>query len=461
ALSAAGAAEAPEADAPQVDALEAAMAEVTRPSLAKNKQGAALTPRPAPAAAASGAEAATAAAMTIYPGAREPIRVNADRLDRMIDAIGELGIAESMVSRLVREPARDPQALFRYTSILSKITRELQQVSMALRMVPVRSLFHKMARLVHNLSHLSGKQLELVTEGEDTELDRTLVNCVGEALVHMVRNSVDHGIERDAAARMEAGKPIVGRITLRAYNRGGSICVAISDDGRGLDRDAIYRKAVEKGLLPPGAVLTDAEVFRQIFVPGFSTQDEVTAISGRGVGMDVVRRNIERMHGHVDVESVPGKGTTFVLRVPLTLASIDGMVVGVGDERYIIPTSSIRRTVQLSQGSVVTVAGRGELLLDEGMELPLCRLREVLFSGARPPRTYEGIAMVVETEGRRMAFLVDNILEQQQIVIKSLGNVVRVAGIAGGTIMADGRVGLILDVAGLMEMVNGNGSAGI
>lgn len=383
---------------------------------------------------------------------REAIKVDAERLDRLVNLMGELVVAQAMVRQTV-ECGSDVTSSTRHRLVqLEKITRELQEISMSLRMVPLRSTFQKMARMVRDLSKKSGKPIDFVLRGEDTELDKTVVDLIGDPLMHMLRNSADHGIEANAAERRAAGKPERGRIELRAFHRGGSIYIEIEDDGRGLQRDAILAKAQERGLVDADALLTDREVWNLIFVPGFSTASAVTDVSGRGVGMDVVKRNIHALRGHVDIQSEPGKGTVISIRLPLTLAIIDGMVLRVAEERYIVPTQSIVVAIRPENHHLSTVTERGEMVELRGELIPLFRLHRLL-GAATMHEDSLAIALVVESDGKRVALLADELLGQQQIVIKSLGEGLRgLAGFAGGAIMADGSVGLILDVAGVVRL---------
>lgn len=412
-------------------------------------------PKPTPSAPIMPDPEASSTAVDVQGVVKETVRVDADRLDKMIDTIGELVIAESMVDQLVHISISGNLPLLRQIGQLGKITRELQEIGMSLRMMPIRATFQKMARLVRDVARKNGKDVELVMSGEDTELDKSLVDRIGDPLVHMIRNSVDHGIE-DAKGRLTAEKSRTGRIDLRAYHKGGSICIEIADDGRGLNREAIIKKGIARGLITTEVGMTDNEIYRLIFEPGFSTAEKVTEISGRGVGMDVVKRNVEAMRGRVEIDTELGKGTSFVIHLPLTLAIIDGMVVRIGRERYIIPTLSILRSIQPVAKDIVDVVNKGEMLEDEGRQLPLFRLYNLLNTKDAVTNIDDGIALVVESDGRRIAIFVDEILEQQQTVIKSLGEFLTVQGIAGAAIMPDGRVGLIVDIAGLMEAMRSN-----
>lgn len=397
---------------------------------------------------------------------KEPVKVDSDRLDYLVDAIGEMVIAESMVSQAPGLRKIVSPEVARHLTRLDKITHELQGIATSLRMVPVKSTFQKMARLVRDLAKKSGKSVEFVMHGEDTELDKTVVDKIGDPLVHMVRNAVDHGLEASAQDRLRANKPERGRVELRAFHQGGSILIEIQDDGRGLDRSRIVKKAIERGLIQNDEGMSDGDVWKLIFEAGFSTAECVTEVSGRGVGMDVVRRNITALRGHVDIRSTLGEGTTFSMRLPLTLAIIDGMVVRIGEERYIVPTLSVVESVRPCREDLSTVVGANELMMLHGQLIPLFRLSRVFNTPDAQEDATRAIVVVVEHAGARAGMLVDELLGQQQIVIKPLGESLGgVAGISGAAIMPDGNVGLILDVGGLAAFVNsqeesrgGNGS---
>lgn len=386
---------------------------------------------------------------------QETIKVDSQRLDSLVDTIGEMVIAEAMVHQSFAgteaERARVPQILGQ----LDKITRELQELAMSLRMVPVRSTFQRMARLARDTSKKLGKPISFVTAGDDTELDKTVVDVIGDPLVHMIRNAIDHGLEASPADRVAVGKPEQGRIELRARHQGGSILIEICDDGRGLDRDVILNKARERGLVHDGEALTDSEVFGLIFEPGFSTAKKVSDVSGRGVGLDVVKKNIQSLRGKVDISSEPGKGSTFSIRLPLTLAIIEGMVVRAGSERYIIPTLSITRMLRHNKDDVSTVLKRDEMLMVGGDLIPMFHLDQLFDITPNTDRPRGSEIVVVEDEGRNYALAIDEIVGQQQIVIKPLGQMLKnVTGVSGGAIMPDGRVGLILDISGLVATAN-------
>ncbi|MHB1264422.1 MAG: chemotaxis protein CheA [Gemmatimonadaceae bacterium] len=391
------------------------------------------------------------------------VRVRTDRLDRLIEMVGELVIAEAMVAQdpIVRTGGH--HELARKVAHAGKIVRELQDLSMGMRMVPLKGPIQKVARLVRDLAQRSGKLVEFHAEGEDTEIDRNLVDIIADPLVHMVRNAVDHGIEApdDRAAR---GKPRTGQVRIAAYHAGGNVVVELHDDGRGLGRDRILRKAVAQGLVDAAAAdtMSDTEVHNLIFAPGFSTAEEVTDVSGRGVGMDVVRRNVESVRGRCDIASRPGRGTTFSLRLPLTLAITDGMVVRAGQERYIIPTAGIIQSIRPAPGSLVTFQGRGEMVNHRETLYPVVRLHHVFgIEGAEADPERALLVIVGDARGHT-ALLVDDLIGQQQVVAKSLGDAVgQVRGLAGGAILADGQVGLIIDVAELVRIAQESPSAGI
>jgi two-component system chemotaxis sensor kinase CheA len=426
---------------------------------------------PAPAAARPQAEAGADVRVTAKPAESQQVdhkpraaaagivRVDTLKLDGLIDLVGELVIAQSMV---VQSPeVRDVASvhLSRCLGQLRGITSDLQRTAMSLRMVPIRNTFQKMARLVRDLGVQQGKDIQLVLEGEDTELDRNIVEELGDPLVHMIRNSADHGIEPQAE-RLAEGKPPAGTITLRAFHRGGFIVIEIQDDGRGLNPDRIRMKAIERGLVKPDDNIDERSIFDLIFAPGFSTAEKITDLSGRGVGMDVVRRNIERMRGKIEIESAVGRGTTFTISLPLTLAIIEGLLVGVGDQRYVIPTLSVRESFRPLPSMVTTVQGRGEMVSVRGRLTPVLRLGEHLNTPAAAADLSAGILVVVESGQDSRCLFVDELIGKQEVVIKSLGDMFhQQTNFAGAAILGDGRVGLILDVNALVKLKSRNGDA--
>ena len=384
--------------------------------------------------------------------AADSIRVRTDRLDKLIDMVGELVIAQAMIGADEVVMQVGHQGLSRKVSMAGKIVRDLQDLSMSMRMVPLKPVFQKLARLVRDLSQKSGKAVEFQTHGEDTELDRNMVDAIADPLVHMVRNSLDHGLEAPAE-RTAAGKRPAGVLRLSAFHAGGAVVVELHDDGRGLNRDKIVAKAIAKGLIDSGKQLSDHDVFGLIFAPGFSTADQVTDISGRGVGMDVVRRNIEGIRGTIEISSAAGEGTTFRLRLPLTLAITDGMLVRVGHERYIVPTTSIQLSFRPSREQICTVAGKGELVVLRGETLPIVRLHRLFNVPDAREQFDESLLMLVGDGDKRVALMVDDLLGQHQVVAKSLGEGIgRIDGLSGGAILGDGRVGLILDVGQIVQL---------
>ena len=386
-------------------------------------------------------------------GTEATVRVRTDRLDALINMVGELVIANSMLTQDGTVQAAQFQDLGRKVSQLNKVTRELQDLGMSMRMVPLRGTFEKMTRVVRDLAHKSGKQVNLVIQGEDTEIDRNVVETLGDPLLHMIRNAIDHGIE-PPEDRVSAGKAPGGTVLLRAFQAAGNVVIELRDDGRGLNRAKILAKAVANGLVEEGKELSDTEVFRLTFAAGLSTAEKVTEVSGRGVGMDVVQRSIESLRGKVDISSTPGQGTTFNIRLPLTLAIMDGMLVRVGHERYIIPTVSIQQAFCATSAAVSTVTERGEMVRWRNNLVPVVRLHRLFgIPGAADEITE---ALLVLTAGHQgYALMVDELLGQQQIVIKSLGEELgESAGLSGSAILGDGRVGLILDMDAIGEVAH-------
>jgi two-component system chemotaxis sensor kinase CheA len=373
------------------------------------------------------------------------IRVNTGRLDRLIDMVGELVIAQSMVAQNPQLLEENCYELLRKVTHAGKIVRALQDLSMSMRMVPLRGTFQKMQRVVRDLARKSGKNIELVTEAGEAEIDRQMVDILDDVLVHMVRNAIDHGIEIPDD-RERGGKSRTGTVWLTAFHSGGTVVIEIRDDGRGLDRVSILRKAIAAGIVAADKALTDNEVFNLIFVPGLSTSEKVTDVSGRGVGMDVVHKGVQALHGRIDIHAVAGAGSVFTVRLPLTLAITDGMLVRVGRERYIIPTLSIHLCFRPTPDSLSTLSGRGELVLLRGELMPIFRLHRLFNVDSAVEDPALGLLVVVGEQGRRCALLVDELLGQQQVVAKSLAKSVgKVPGISGGAILGDGQVGLILD----------------
>src|SRR4051812_15092961 len=374
------------------------------------------------------------------------VKVDTAKLDALVDMAGELVIAESLVRHDEELAALKSQRLQRKISHLTRITAELQKTAMAMRLVPIGPLFRRMARLVRDLGRQFGKRVELEAVGGDIELDRTIVEELADPLMHMVRNALDHGIE-PPGEREARGKQGTAILSLRAHHQAGQVVIEIADDGRGLDRQRIQAKAIERGIISSADGLSDSDTYNLIFQPGFTTAAQVTNVSGRGVGMDVVRRHVEKLRGRIDIRSTPGAGTTFLMKLPLTLAIIDGLVVGVGRERYIVPLFAIREMFRPGAETVWTVQQRCEMALVRGALLPVLRLYRKFNLKPRSEDPRESVLVVAEVEGQRFCLLVDELIGKQEVVIKSLGEVFSgVTGVAGGAIMGDGRVGLILDL---------------
>ena len=393
-----------------------------------------------------------AGARRLGAGLRETVRVDVERVDTMVEMIGELMIVQAMVVHSPEIAALGSVRLRNSVGQLTKLSRDLQEVAMRMRMVPVRGVFHKVARLTRELSRRSGKRVVLQVEGADAEVDRSMVERLEDPLVHLVRNAVDHGIE-SAAERRAAGKPEVATLRLSARHEGGTVALELTDDGRGLDRDRILERARERGLVPAGAELADRDVHELVFLPGFSTAREVTEISGRGVGLDVVKRAVEATRGRVSVSSEPGRGTTFRMVLPLTLAVIDGMLVSCGAERYVLPSLSVIESLRGVDVVRSTPAGRAEVATVRGETMPLLRLHRVLAVPGDALAWDDGHVVVIEGAGCRVAIAVDEVLSQQQLVIKALGNgLERNDLLSGAAILSDGRVGLILDADRLSRL---------
>jgi two-component system chemotaxis sensor kinase CheA len=382
------------------------------------------------------------------------IRVDTAKIDSLINMVGELVITQSMLGMLGEDfDMSRVEKLNEGLGQLERHTRELQESVMQIRMLPISFTFSRFPRLVHDLSEKMGKSIELEMIGEDTEVDKTVIEKIGDPLVHLVRNSLDHGIEMPED-RVAAGKPETGKIQLIASHKGGNIVIEIRDDGRGLNRDKILSKAIEKGVISESHNLSDKQIYELIFEAGFSTADQVSDVSGRGVGMDVVRRNINELGGGIEIESNPGQGSSIIIRLPLTLAILDGQSIVVGEETYIVPLVSIIESIQVRPDQVNLVAGKGETFKLRDEYLPVIRMHEIF--GVDKPKTTnlsEGLLVVVEGDGGKCGLFVDDLQGQHQVVIKSLEtNYGKVDGASGATILGDGSVALILDVPDLMRL---------
>lgn len=379
------------------------------------------------------------------------IRVETSKIDRLMDMVGEMVIAQSILSNVPELTTHGNAGLAGKMSQLARITGEVQRCAMSMRMMPIGSLFQKNAKMVRDLSRRSGKKVSLELSGESTELDKTIAEELADPLLHMIRNALDHGIE-PPEERVAAGKTPVATLRIAAEHQSGQIVITISDDGRGLDPQRIRAKAIEKGLIDAEAQLTPEETFQLIFAPGFSTAEKITDISGRGVGMDVVRKHVETLRGRIDIQSELGKGTSFFICLPLTLAIIEGLVIVVGVHRYIVPIFSVREMLRPTEDMLFTVQGRDEMILMRGELLPLIRLHKRFDIEPRTDDICQGLLVVCEFSGKRYCLFVDDLLGRQEVVIKSLDEAFRnIRGITGSAILGDGSIGLILDVAGIFH----------
>jgi len=380
------------------------------------------------------------------------IRVAVEKIDELMNTVGELVITQSMLSQLGRNLEGPASEQFRLgLAELERNMRELQDSVMRVRMLPISFVFSRFPRMVRDLAQRLGKEVNLTMTGEQTELDKTVLEKIGDPLVHLVRNSIDHGIEKPDVRR-EKGKPSAGHLRLDACHRGGNIAVEVSDDGGGLDPARILAKARSRGLIGPNEALTDEQACELIFLPGFSTAEATTDISGRGVGLDVVRRNVKELGGKIEIRNDPGRGARFVITLPLTLAIVDGQSIAVGKQNYIVPLISIIESLQIKQGSLNRVAGSGEVFTFRGDYVPVIRLHDLFGVEPRSRQLDEGLIVIVEGEGRRVGLFVDDLLGQQQVVIKSLEtNYGHIDGVSGATILGDGSVALILDLPGIIR----------
>ncbi|HYF86899.1 chemotaxis protein CheA [Azospirillum sp.] len=390
------------------------------------------------------------------------IRVDLDKIDRLVNMVGEMVITQAMIAEHLRDlPPGQFQELLEGLESLAQHTRELRESVMSIRAQPVSSVFSRMPRLVRECAAATGKEVMLVTSGETTEVDKTVVENLVDPLTHMIRNSIDHGLE-GPEERERLGKPRAGTVHLSAAHRSGRIVIEVTDDGRGINRAKVLSKAIEKGLVQPGATMSDEEIDHLIFLPGFSTADQVSNLSGRGVGMDVVRRNISSLGGRIGVYSTPGEGSRFVLSLPLTLAVLDGMVISVGEERFVLPLTNIVESLRPKPADLHGLVNKCDVMMARGEYVRLVHLHRLFGIPQAIDDATKGLVVLVETEdGSRLGLVVDEVLGQQQVVIKSLeANFRRLDGVAAATILGDGRVALILDVAGLREMSRHGGGYG-
>lgn len=380
------------------------------------------------------------------------IRVDVDKVDNLMNLVGELVIIQSMLSQISGSYSEENlEKLRKSAGQLERNCREIQERVMSIRMLPISNVFNRFPRVVRDVAAERGKKVALLISGDETELDKTLIEKIADPLTHLIRNSVDHGIELPDE-RLSAEKPEVGKVWLKAFHQGGNVVITVEDDGRGLNREKIISKAMEKGLISDPAGMSEQEIFRFIFLPGFSTADKVTEVSGRGVGMDVVKRNIEGIGGSVAIETEEGRFTRFVIRIPLTLAIIDGLTVLVGREIFIIPLISILESKRPKASEFKHVKGEGEVINVRGSFVPLLRLHR--FFGIEPMETdpLKAVVVIVNAEGKQFALLADELVGQQQVVIKSMGKGFEgIPGITGATILGSGEVALIMDVVGAVR----------
>jgi len=382
------------------------------------------------------------------------IRVDTDKIDVLVNLVGEMVITQAMISQQIKSLPQDQfQGIIDGVTELVRHTRELQESVMAVRMQPVKSVFSRMPRIVRDLSRQLGKEIKLELSGENTEIDKTVIEQLSDPLTHMIRNSSDHGIEMPDD-RAQKGKPREGTIYLTADSSGGRIIIEISDDGNGINRDRVLNKAREKGLVGQDATLSDEEIDHLIFHPGFSTADAVTNVSGRGVGMDVVKRNIGDLGGSIELINTPGEGSKFTVSLPLTLAILDGMIIASEEEQYIIPINNIIESMRVKVEDIKHVAGENSVINVRGEFVPIMDLAEVFSISRNQDKKNILLIVLVETGRNKMGVVVDEIIGQQQVVIKSLeDNADRVEGISGATILGDGEVSLILDIAQLQKLL--------
>jgi len=379
------------------------------------------------------------------------IRVNTTKLDNLMDMVGELVIVQSQLQENTTSDDGENSLQRRNLAQLHRITKELQHTSMSLRMVPIQPTFQKMGRLVRDLVQDLGKEVNFEVSGQDTELDRNVIEQIGDPLIHMVRNAIDHGLE-DPEVREANGKSKTGNIQLKAYYSGSSVAIELTDDGGGIDPDVILNKAIQKGLISEGQEYSTEEIYQFIFLPGFSTASKVTDISGRGVGMDVVKKNVEQLRGTVVVDSTLGKGSVFKILLPLTMAIIDGLVVKVGNDRFVLPTASVKVAMRPTLEQITTIQGGAEVIDVHGHTVPIIRLQEKFNIPVERQHICDGIVVIIEAFGQPCGLLVEELLSKQEVVIKSLGNMMdEIHGVAGGAILGDGGIALILDPASLLS----------
>jgi two-component system, chemotaxis family, sensor kinase CheA len=386
--------------------------------------------------------------------AKSTIRIDTFKLDELFDSVGELVIAQNFIAQNEKIRVIEDESISRTIETLSKITKRIQDRVMSLRMVAIRDTFDKMKRVVRDTSKKTGKALNLHILGEETEIDKTMIDNLSDPMIHIIRNAIDHGLESDGAERLSVGKKVEGNITIRAYHKSGSIVISVSDDGRGINKEKVFRKAIERGIITGDENLSDSQIFGLIMQPGFSTAESISDLSGRGVGLDVVKTSIEKLRGKIEIESKEGEGTTFSMVLPLTLAIIDGMLVQTAGEIYIIPTLSVVESFRPDREIVHVVKGQGEFVTMRGQHIPVIRLSDVFDLDAERIDPWDGILVCVETEAGRIAIMVDELVGRQQVVIKPLGkSLAKLREITGGAILGSGDIALILNVDELRPLI--------
>lgn len=388
---------------------------------------------------------------TTQSSAKSTIRIDTQKLDELFDSVGELVIAQNFIAQNEKIHSIEDESILRAIERLSKITRRMQEKVMSLRMVAIRDTFDKMKRVVRDASKKTGKSVNFVIQGEETEIDKTMVDSLSDPLIHIIRNAIDHGLECSGEDRVSCGKAVEGTITLKASHKSGNIVVSVRDDGRGINAEKVLQRAIERGIVTSGDNLSESQIYSLIMQPGFSTAEVISDLSGRGVGLDVVKTAIEKLRGRIEIESKSGEGSTVSLILPLTLAIIDGMLARCADEIYIIPTLSVAESFRPDESIVHLLKGRGEFVSLRGEHIPIVRLSTIFGLKTKQIPPWEGILVCVETENGRVAIMVDELLGRQQVVIKTLGeSLSRIKEISGGAILGNGDIALILNIDALM-----------
>ncbi len=385
---------------------------------------------------------------------KSTIRIDTLKLDELFDSVGELVIAQNFIAQNEKIRSVEDESIGRTIDTLSKITKIIQDRVMSLRMVAIKDTFEKMKRVVRDTSKKTGKEVHLVVQGEETEIDKTMIDSLSDPLIHIIRNAIDHGLEANADERIKAGKSREGKITLKAFHKSGSIVISVSDDGRGINKERVLSKAIERGIVSGDENFTDSQIFALIMQPGFSTAETISDLSGRGVGLDVVKTSIEKLRGKIEIDSKEGEGTTFSMVLPLTLAIIDGMLVHAAGEIYIIPTLSVVESFRPEKEIVHMAKGKSEFVSLRGQNIPIIRLSDVFTLETQRIEPWEGILVCVETEIGRIAIMVDSLIGRQQVVIKTLGkSLTKLKEVSGGAILGNGEIALILNVDELRPLI--------